>query len=42
MPYGGDVNIMSNFPNLIFKHAIDKDYPEFYKNLSLVESQVRR
>lgn len=42
MPYGGDVNIMSNFPNLVFKHAIDADYPEFYKNLPLIEAQVRR
>jgi len=42
MPYGGDVNIMSNFPNLTFKHALDADYPEFYKNLSSVEAQVRR
>lgn len=42
MPYGGDVSILRDFPNLPYKHALDSDYPEFYKHMPSVEEQVRR
>ena len=42
MPYGGDVSILKDFRNLPYKHALDSDYPEFYKHMPSVEEQVRR
>jgi len=42
MPYGGDVNDMTLAVNLKFKHAIDVDYPEFYKRNENVREQIKR
>lgn len=42
MPYGGDVHIMSHCPNLLFKHAMATDYPQFYERIEETEKQVKR
>jgi glycosyltransferase involved in cell wall biosynthesis len=42
MPYGSDVQIMSQCPNLLFKHAMVLDYPETHKSALLVEAQIYR
>jgi glycosyltransferase involved in cell wall biosynthesis len=40
MPYGGDVQDMTRTHNLLFKHAISKDYPENKNNRSMISKKI--
>lgn len=41
MPYGGDIHVLSRSTNLLFKHAMSVDYPQYSKNQRrTVEEQV--
>lgn len=31
MPYGGDVQELAHCPNLLYKHTISQDYPQFHR-----------
>lgn len=42
MPYGGDVQDMSQCPNLLFKHAVASDYPRHRLRRNLTARQVQR
>ena len=40
MPYGGDVQDMQKCPNLAFKHAVDKDYPNHFRRRHVIRAKV--
>ncbi len=40
MPYGGDVQDFSRSPNLLFKHAIARDYPEHRLRRTRISSKI--
>ncbi|MDP4092258.1 MAG: hypothetical protein Q8920_02765 [Bacillota bacterium] len=40
MPYGGDIQDLSRCPNLLFKHAMSRDYPNFKNNRKLVSKKI--
>lgn len=40
MPYGGDVQDLSRSPNLLFKHAVARDYPRFRLQRARIIQQI--
>lgn len=40
MPYGGDVQDMQKCPNLAFKYAVDKDYPNHFRRRHVIRAKV--
>lgn len=40
MPYGGDVQDMQKCPNLSFKYAVDKDYPNHFRRRYIIRAKV--
>lgn len=40
MPYGGDIHNMSLCPNLLFKDAMSRDYPNHRKRRRIIENKV--
>ena len=42
MPYGGDVQLLTRCKNLVYRHAIDSDYPKFWKMHELTRKNIDR
>ncbi len=42
MPYGGDVQVLTRCKNLYYRHAIDSDYPKFWKMHELIRKNIDR
>lgn len=40
MPYGGDISKMDRTPNLLYKHTLALDYPEYKFRNNRIESQI--
>ena len=40
MPYGGDISKMDRTPNLLYKHMLAQDYPEYKFRNNRIESQI--
>ncbi len=40
LPYGSDVQVMSRSPNLNFKHAVSRDYPNHRKRHARIRSMI--
>lgn len=41
MPYGGDVQVLTRSPNLVFRHAMIQDYPNHRNAYVKIQSRIR-
>ena len=40
MPYGGDISKMDRTPNLLYKHTLSLDYPQYKLRNNRIRSQI--